>query len=99
MATDSDTLNEDQVRLLRITCEHIDRLLSDIEGILNESASLAAFPSYTADIAPVQQKTIEDYIARIRAGSSRSSMARAFPGNHHGFQRPGLLTADSVLST
>lgn len=67
MATDSDTLNEDQVRRLRITCEHIDRLLSDIEGILNESASLAAFPSYTADIAPVQQKTIGDYIARIRA--------------------------------
>ena len=67
MATDPDTLNEDQVRRLRITCEHIDRLLSDIEGILNESASLAAFPSYTADIAPVQQKTIEDYIARIRA--------------------------------
>jgi len=66
VATDSDTLNEDQVRRLRITCEHIDRLLSDIEGILNESASLAAFPSYTADIAPVQQKTIEDYIARIR---------------------------------
>jgi GTP-binding protein EngB required for normal cell division len=67
VAPDSDTLNEDQVRRLRITCEHIDRLLSEIEGILHESTSLTAFPSYTSDIAPAQRKTIEDYIARVRA--------------------------------
>jgi GTP-binding protein EngB required for normal cell division len=67
VAPDSESLNEDQVRRLRITCEHIDRLLSEIEGILHESTSLAAFPSYTSDLTPAQRKTIEDYIARVRA--------------------------------
>ncbi len=92
MATDSDTLNEDQVRRLRITCEHIDRLLSDIEGILNESASLAAFPSYTADIAPVQQKTIEDYIARIRARLIRVLDGQGIP------RKPPWVSASRAIN-
>ena len=92
MATDSDTLNEDQVRCLRITCEHIDRLLSDIEGILNESASLAAFPSYTADIAPVQQKTIEDYIARIRARLIRVLEGQGIP------RKPPWVSASRAIN-
>ena len=67
MASDPDSLNENQVRRLRVTCQHIDRTLSEIEGILNESASRAAFPNYAADLPPAQRKTIEDYIARVRA--------------------------------
>jgi len=63
----SDSLNENQVRRLRVTCQHIDRTLSEIEGILNESASRAAFPTYVTDLSPAQRKTIEDYIARVRA--------------------------------
>jgi len=62
-----DSLNENQVRRLRVTCQHIDKLLSEIENILNESVSLAAFPTYTSNITPAQRKTIEDYIVRVRA--------------------------------
>jgi ABC-type transporter Mla subunit MlaD len=60
-------LNENQRRRLRVTCQHIDRLLSDIENILNASASLAAFPRYAADVAPEFRRSLENYIRRIRA--------------------------------
>ncbi len=67
MAPEPDKLNENHVRRLRITCQSIDRTLSEIENILNESASRAAFPQYITDLSPAQRKTIEDYIARVRA--------------------------------
>ncbi len=60
-------LNEYQARRLRVTCQYIDKLLGEVEEILGASASKAAFPRYSGDIAPAQRRTIEDYIARIRA--------------------------------
>ena len=60
-------LNEHQKRHLRVTCQYVDKLLADIESILNSSASKAAFPRYVLDITPAQRRTIEDYISRIRA--------------------------------
>jgi GTP-binding protein EngB required for normal cell division len=66
-APDTPRLNENQVRRLRVTCEYIDELLCRVEETLNVAASKAAFPQYTSDITPVQRKTIEDYITRIRA--------------------------------
>ena len=60
-------LNDSQQRNLRISCKHMDKLLQDIDGVLNQGRSNSAFPKYIQDIAPVQRKTIEDYLARIRA--------------------------------
>jgi GTP-binding protein EngB required for normal cell division len=60
-------LNEHQKRHLRVTCQYVDKLLADIESILNSSASKAAFPRYVLDVSPAQRRTLEDYIARIRA--------------------------------
>jgi GTP-binding protein EngB required for normal cell division len=62
-----DTLNPFQANRLRITCQYIDKLLTEIEEILNTTASKAAFPRYATDIIPAQRRTIEDYIARVRA--------------------------------
>ena len=62
-----ETLNAFQANRVRITCQYIDKLLSDIEGILSSAASRAAFPRYADDILPAQRRTIDDYIARIRA--------------------------------
>ena len=59
-------LNENQQRRLRVTCQHIDHLLSEIENALNEAASKAALPTYIPDITPAQQKAVEDYIACVR---------------------------------
>ena len=62
-----ETLNPFQANRLRVTCQYMDKLLVDIEGILNTTTSKAAFPAYAIDILPAQRRTIEDYIARVRA--------------------------------
>jgi hypothetical protein len=59
-------LNEFQARRLLVTCQYIDKLLGEVEEILNIAASKAAFPRYSGDVAPAQRRTIEDYISRIR---------------------------------
>jgi hypothetical protein len=61
------SLNEYQARRLRVTSQYIDKILGGIEEILNFAASKAAFPRYVEDVAPAQRRTIENYIARIRA--------------------------------
>jgi GTP-binding protein EngB required for normal cell division len=66
-APSASGLNESQARRLRVTCQYIDKILADVEGILNTAASKAAFPRYSPDIAPVQRRTIEDYLSRIRS--------------------------------
>jgi hypothetical protein len=66
MNEDHISLNPSQRQRLLITCKHIDRLLGDIEATLNAAASKSAFPSYVGDITPIQRKTIEDYVARLR---------------------------------
>lgn len=60
-------LNEYQGRHLRVTCEYVDKLLCEIEAILNSSASKAAFPKYVARLSPAARQAIEDYVAQIRA--------------------------------
>jgi len=67
MTPETNSLNENHKRYLRISCQHIDELLSGIEKILNESASGTAFPRYASDITPAQRRLIEDYIVRVRA--------------------------------
>jgi GTP-binding protein EngB required for normal cell division len=62
-----ESLNPFQANRLRITCQYIDKVLIDVEAILNTTASKAAFPRYSSDIVPAQRRTIEDYIARVRA--------------------------------
>ena len=60
------SLNEDQARRLRITCQHIDLTLSEIENILDEAASGKAFLSYIQDFSPDQKQMIEDCSNRVR---------------------------------
>jgi GTP-binding protein EngB required for normal cell division len=60
-------LNPNQARRLRVTCQYIDKLLGEIEEVLNTTTSKSAFPRYSTDIVPAQRRTIEDYIARVRA--------------------------------
>lgn len=62
-----ETLNPFQANRLRVTCQYIDKLLAEIEEILYSAASKAAFPRYATDILPAQRRTIEGYIARVRA--------------------------------
>jgi len=74
-----ESLNDAQARRLSVSCRYIDGLLSDVEGILNAAASKAAFPRYAPDISPAQRRTIEDYIARIRAQLARVLAGQGIP--------------------
>ena len=60
-------LNEHQQTRLRITCLHIDKLLSNVEDILHATASQSPFPRYLVDINPAQIRVVEDHIRRLRS--------------------------------
>jgi GTP-binding protein EngB required for normal cell division len=60
-------LNEKQQTRLRITCRHIDKLLSSIEDILHAATSQSPFPRYIVDVNPAQIRVIEDHIRRLRS--------------------------------
>jgi hypothetical protein len=61
-----ESLNPFQANRLRISCQYIDKLLGQMEEILNTSVSKAAFPRYASDLLPAQRRAIDDYIARLR---------------------------------
>lgn len=64
-------LNEYQGRALAVTCQYIDKMIGEMEHVLNAAASKAAFPKYLKDISASQKRTLEDYFARIRAQLER----------------------------
>ncbi|MFZ1126652.1 dynamin family protein [Methanoregula sp.] len=91
MTPGADSSNEFLAKHLGVTCEHIDRLLGEIEGVLNESSSRTAFPAYVMDITPAQQKTIEDYITRIRA-----RLVQVMEGQEISGRKPGIPVSRAV---
>jgi len=86
-----ESLNEFQARHLRVSCQYIDKLLVEIEGILNASASKAAFPRYLNDVVPAQRRTIEDYIARVRA-----QLVRILEGQGIPREKPAIPASRSI---
>jgi GTP-binding protein EngB required for normal cell division len=74
-------MNEFQARCLSATCQYIDKVIGEIEQVLNSAASKAAFPKFIDDVTPTHRRTIEDYLARIRA-----QLTRVLDGQ--GIQRP-----------
>src|ERR1019366_2920609 len=88
------SLNEFQARRLRVTCQYIDKLLGEIEEVLNVAASKAAFPRYSADVAPAQRRTIEDYIARLRA-----QLIRVLDGQNIPREQPSISVSHAIRVT
>ena len=84
-------LNESQERRLHVTCQYIDKLLGEVEGILNIAASKAAFPRYSGDVAPAQRRTIEDYISRIRA-----QLVRVLDGQSITREKPSIPASRAI---
>jgi GTPase Era involved in 16S rRNA processing len=85
------SLNPFQQNSLRVGCAYIDQLLSDIEQVLNVSQTKSVFPKYINDITPVQRKTIEDYIGRIRAQLLRVLAGEAIP-----VERPKIAASHAI---
>ncbi len=61
------SLSEAQLRRLLISCQHMDKLLADVENILHAPESTSAFPKYVDDLSPVQHRKIQDLIGQLRA--------------------------------
>jgi len=61
------SLSDPQQRNLGNACKHMDGLLKDIESALNPTHTRSVFPKYVNDVAPMQRKTIERYLARFRS--------------------------------
>jgi GTP-binding protein EngB required for normal cell division len=59
-------LNEAQQRRLLSGARYADKLLSDVEAILNASESKTIFPKYRSDVSPSQVKLIRSSVARFR---------------------------------
>ena len=82
------SLNEFQARGLTVTCQYVDKVIGEIGEILHSASSKAAFPRYIQDITPMQKRTIEDYLSRIRA-----QLTRVLDGQ--GIPRPGAWVPTS----
>ena len=93
MATESP-LNEAQRRRLFSNAQYADKLLSEIEAILNASQSKSIFPRYVADLTPPQAQLIRSYIARFR-----NQLARAMNGLGLAPERPALGALHSIRVT
>jgi GTP-binding protein EngB required for normal cell division len=85
------SLNSNHVRRLLVSCEYIDRLLTDIETVLSASSSAALFHKYGDDLTPAQKKIVRDYIARIRA-----QMARVLAGQEIELPPPQISATHSI---
>src|SRR3984885_14125234 len=67
-----DALNESQRLRLRVSCQYIDRLLTDVGNILHAATSPSPFAKYIVDISPTEARVLEDYIQRLRGQLLRS---------------------------
>jgi hypothetical protein len=95
-------LNEDQKRNFLTTLEHVDKLLSDSEHVLNNARLPSFLPEYVCDISPEQRERILEYIVRFRvAVSGLLKQHGLMPPQGHksslGAIRTYLLFADMAL--
>jgi hypothetical protein len=81
-----DLLNEYHRLHLKVTFQHIDSLLTEVERILVDSVSDSPFNRYRGDTTPIQQKVAHDYAVRIREAMGRilKEQRIAFPEPHCG---------------
>ena len=86
-------LNAPQQRHLRVSCQYVDRLLSDIESVLHAAASKSPFPRYVVDITPAQSAVIEEHIHRVR-----SQLVRTLAWQHMEPQPPEIPATRAVMT-
>jgi GTP-binding protein EngB required for normal cell division len=86
-------MNDHQQRRLNITCEYIDKLLSDTEHIIHCGESSSPFARYMVDITPAQARVIEDDIRRLR-----SQLLRALAWQRISPRRPDIPATRAILA-
>jgi len=93
MGRRSGQLNDPQQRHLRVSCQYVDRLLSDMESVLHAAASKSPFPRYVADLTPAQSGVIEDHIHRLRL-----QLVRTLAWQHMEPQPPEIPATRAVIT-
>jgi hypothetical protein len=83
-----------QQNRLRITCQYIDKLLSDVEDILHTATSQSPFPRYVVDISPAQIRVVEAHIRRLR-----SQLVRTIAWQQMKAMPPDIPATRAILST
>src|ERR1700740_1605317 len=66
-----ELLNQYHQLRVRVSFQHIDSLLSEVEDILTEAQSASPFNRYIGDTTPIQQRVAHDYVVRIRTAMAR----------------------------
>lgn len=71
--------NENHRSQLRLTFQHIDKLLSESNRTLSGDENGSPFSKYTPDAIPLQRKVVGNYVARVRAAMVRIMQAQDIP--------------------
>jgi GTP-binding protein EngB required for normal cell division len=93
MERQAGELNDHQKSRLRITCQYIDKLLSDVDDVLHAASSPSPFPRYVVDVTPAQVRVLEDYIRRFR-----SQLLRTIAWQHMKPEAPDIPATRAVLT-
>ena len=94
--SETGDLNESHRRRLLANAQYADKLLSDLEEILNASESKSPFPKYRPDVSLHQTRLIRGHISRFRDHLSRVLSAI---GLEHDGARFGSLHSIRVTLT
>jgi GTPase Era involved in 16S rRNA processing len=90
----SEVLNNNHRLQLRITFQHIDSVLTEVEQILADPERYSPFSRYTSDITPTQRRIAHDYVVRVRAAMIKIMNEQAIPfADPHCGTRWASLTA------
>lgn len=68
----ADGLNSSQKFHLLASFQYADKLLCEIEAILEAAGSKSPFPKYRSDLGEPQAKVVRDYLGRLRARMVRA---------------------------
>lgn len=92
-AAAEEALNESQRLRLRVTCQYVDRLLGEIETILQTANTRSPFGRYVVDLSLPQTQLIEDYISRVRRQLLRSLAWQKMEPS-----APAILASHAILT-
>ena len=79
--SETGDLNESHRRRLLANAQYADKLLSDLEEILNASESKSPFPKYRPDVSLHQARLVRGHISRFRDHLSRVLSAVGIEGS------------------
>jgi hypothetical protein len=94
MESSPDTeLNELQQHRLVVTCQYVNRLLTELEHAFGEAQSPSPFNRYVNDLVPAEQHLVQDYIART------NDRANAWPRMRSAASAPECRAAAPALAS